>query len=60
MDEGECGKEVQKGEGIRVHMADSLHCTTETNTTLYGNSTSVKLKQLKKEELSSSLRKVLK
>ena len=28
------GREVQKGGDICMHMADSLHCTTETNTTL--------------------------
>ena len=26
------GTEVQEGEDICIHIADSLHCTTETNT----------------------------
>ena len=28
------GKEAQDGGDICIHIADSLHCTTETNTTL--------------------------
>ena len=28
------GTEVQEGEDICIHIADSLHCTAETNTTL--------------------------
>ena len=32
--EGEGEKEVQKGGDICIHIADSLHCTAETNTTL--------------------------
>ena len=31
------GWEIQKGEDICMHTADSLHCTAETNTTLQGN-----------------------
>ena len=31
------GREVQEGGDICVHMAESLPCTGETNTTLYGN-----------------------
>ena len=27
------GREVQEREDIRIHIADSLHCTAETNTT---------------------------
>ena len=33
--DGEGGrKEVQEGGDICIHVADSLHCTAETNTTL--------------------------
>ena len=28
------GREVQEGGDIRIHIADSLHCTAETNTAL--------------------------
>ena len=28
------GREVQEGGDICIHIADSLHCTSETNTTL--------------------------
>ena len=28
------GKEVQEGEDICIHIADSLHCTAEANTLL--------------------------
>ena len=28
------GREVQEGKDICTHIADSLHCTAETNTTL--------------------------
>ena len=28
------GREVQEGGDIGIHIADSLHCTAETNTTL--------------------------
>ena len=28
------GREVQEGRDIGIHIADSLHCTAETNTTL--------------------------
>ena len=28
------GREVQEGGDICIHIADSLHCTAETNTTL--------------------------
>ena len=30
----EGGREVQEGGDICIHIADSLHCTAETNTTL--------------------------
>ena len=34
-DGGEVGeREVQEGGDIDIHIADSLHCTAETNTTL--------------------------
>ena len=33
-DGGGGGREVQEGGDIGIHMADSLHCTAETNTTL--------------------------
>ena len=33
--DGEGGRrEVQEGGDIGIHIADSLHCTAETNTTL--------------------------
>ena len=32
-DAGE-GREVQEGGDIGIHIADSLHCTAESNTTL--------------------------
>ena len=28
------GREVQMGGDMRIHVADSLHCTAETGTTL--------------------------
>ena len=31
---GRGGREVQEGGDIVIHIADSLHCTAETNTTL--------------------------
>ena len=31
---GGSGREVQEGGDICIHIADSLHCTAETNTTL--------------------------
>ena len=31
-DGGEGGMEVQEGGDICIHVADSLHCTAETNT----------------------------
>ena len=31
---GKGGREVQEGVDIGIHIADSLHCTAETNTTL--------------------------
>ena len=33
-DGGEGGSEVQEGGDICMHIAGSLHCTAETNTTL--------------------------
>ena len=33
-DGGGGGREVQEGGDICIHIADSLHCTAETNTTL--------------------------
>ena len=43
------GKEIQKRRDICIHtMADSLHCTVETNTTLWRNYTPIKI-NLKKE-----------
>ena len=35
-------EEVQEGGDIRTHTADSLCCTTETNTTLSNNYTPIK------------------
>ena len=36
------GREVQEGKDICTHIADSLHCTAETNATLKSNYTSIK------------------
>ena len=36
------GREVQEGGDICIHIADSLCCTVETNTTLYCNYTPIK------------------
>ena len=33
-DKGRGGREVQEGGDICIHVADSLHCTAETNTPL--------------------------
>ena len=33
-DGGWGGREVKEGGNIGIHIADSLHCTAETNTTL--------------------------
>ena len=33
-DGGGGGREVHEGGDIFIHIADSLHCTAETNTTL--------------------------
>ena len=41
-DGGWGGREVQEEEDIGIHIADSLHCTAETNTTSYSNFTSIK------------------
>ena len=35
-------REVQEGEDICIHIADSLHCTAETNTLLECNYTPIK------------------
>ena len=36
------GREFQEGGDICIHIADSLHCTAETNSTLYSNYTLIK------------------
>ena len=36
-------REVQEEGDICIHIADSLPCTAETNTTLYSNYTPIKL-----------------
>ena len=36
------GREVQEGGDIGIHIADSLHCTAEANTTLWNNYTPIK------------------
>ena len=41
------GSEVQEGGDVCIHIADSLHCTAETNTTLYSNYTPIKKKTVK-------------
>ena len=33
-DDGGVGREVQEGGDICIYIADSFHCTAETNTTL--------------------------
>ena len=41
------GREVQEGGDMPIHIADSLYCAAETNTTLQSNYTPIKfLKQL--------------
>ena len=35
------GKEIQKRGDMCIHIADSFHCTVETNTTLLNNYTSI-------------------
>ena len=40
------GKEIQKKGDIFKHIADSLCCTEETNTTLYSNCTPIKKEML--------------
>ena len=35
------GREVQEGGVISIHVADSLYCTAETNTTLQSNYTPI-------------------
>ena len=37
------GKEIQKRGNICIHIADSLCCTAETNTTLQSNYTPLKI-----------------
>ena len=37
------GREAQEGKGTRIHIADSLHCTAETNTILSSNYTPIKI-----------------
>ena len=36
------GREVQEEGDIGIHIADSLHCTAENNTSLYSNFTPIK------------------
>ena len=50
------GKEVQKGGDTWISGADSLCCTPETNTTLEGNYTQIKIffKKRKREEQERS------
>ena len=43
------GKEIQKRGDICICIADSLCCTTETNSTLWSNYTPVKIKKKNKE-----------
>ena len=40
-------REAQEGGDICILTADSLCCTTETNTTLYSNYTPIKIKKKK-------------
>jgi len=48
--DGGGGREVQKGEAICMHMADLLHDTAETNTTLKSNYVPIKNKTQKKKK----------
>ena len=50
--EGGGGREVQEGGDICIHIADSLHCTEETNTTLQSNYTPI----IKKKRINSTER----
>ena len=52
------GKEVQKGGDTWICVADSLCCTPETNTTLEGNYTQIKINFFKKKEKTRT-RKIL-
>ena len=47
----EGGREVQEGGDICTHIADSLCCTAESNTTLKNNYTPIKKKKRKKPDL---------
>ena len=47
------GREAQRGD-VCIHIADSLHCTTKTHTTLKGNYIPIKKKE-KEETLELSL-----
>ena len=52
------GREFQEGGDICIHISDSLHCTAETNSTLYSNYTLIKKIDWtagKKDKIFSSL-----
>ena len=48
--QGGDGKEVQEGGDVCIYMADSLHCTAETNTTFQSNYSPIKRKRNKLRE----------
>ena len=52
---GAGGREVQEGGDIGIHIADSLHCTAETNTTFWSNYTPIKKKKEEEEEATRLL-----
>ena len=39
------GREVQEGGYMGIHLADSIHHTAETKTTLYSNLTPIKINE---------------
>ena len=48
--QGGDGKEVQEGGDVCIYMADSLHCTAETNTTFQSKYSPIKRKRNKLRE----------
>ena len=49
------GRQVQEGGAICVHRTDSLHCTAETNTTLWSNYAPIKsiMRKIEMQSLAS-------
>ena len=54
---GGMGAEVQDGGDIGIHIADSLHCTAETNKTLSSNYIPIKKKSCRGKIISRKLNK---